>query len=112
MQSYINRARDRHVHRELPNLWLGRRGPLEPRGVVQALKRRAREAGVEGFHVHQLRHTFANNFLDDGGNEADLILIMGWSPKTGREMASRYSRANAEQRAHAAYRRLSRGDRL
>ena len=112
LQSYINRVRDRHAQVCLPDLWLGRRGRLEPRGVVQALKRRAAEAGVDGFHVHQLRHTFANNYLDDGGNEADLILLMGWSPKTGREMAARYSRANAEQRAHAAYRRLSRGDRL
>jgi site-specific recombinase XerD len=106
------RVRDRRGDVGALDLWLGRRGRLEPRGIVQALRRRAREAGVVGFHVHVLRHTFANNYLEDGGSEGELIMLMGWSPRTGRQMAGRYTAANAEQRAHAAFRRLSRGDRL
>ncbi len=59
-----------------------------------------------------LRHTFAQNWVSDGGSESDLIELMGWSPRTGREMVGRYTRGNAEERARAALRRLSRADKL
>src|SRR4029453_11854234 len=37
------------------------------------LWRRGRQAGIEGLHAHQLRHTFAHAWLAQGGLETDLM---------------------------------------
>lgn len=106
MRRYL-RARSRHRHADLPNLWLGRRGPLSASGVRQVIKRIGDEAGVD-VHPHQLRHTFAHDFLLRGGNETHLMSIAGW---TDRDMLSRYAKSGQAERAREEYHRIGIGRR-
>lgn len=105
------RERRRHPYAERPSLWLGARGrpALSDDGIEAVLHRRAAQAGIEMFHPHVLRHTWASQARAAGLSEGDLMVLGGWR---SRAMLDRYGKAAAAERAADAYRRLALGDRL
>jgi site-specific recombinase XerD len=105
------RARRSHRHAANPALFLGERGRFTPDGVRERLKVRADRAGLDAalVHPHRFRHTAAHDFLLAGGQERDLMRLLGWRSEA---MLSRYGASAADLRAKQAAKRLKRGDRV
>ena len=102
------RARRTHRLAGTAALWLGVGGKtLGYYGLNDALRDRARSAGIEGFHLHLMRHTAATRWLAAGGSEGGLMAVAGWST---RNMIDRYTGASAQQRAADEARSLGLGD--
>jgi integrase/recombinase XerD len=87
-------------------LWTGRRGALTYEGMVASLKARAKTAGVDGFHVHRLRHSSAVRWLAAGGSETGLMAQSGWR---SRQMIDRYIKTASEELAAKEFGRLDLG---
>lgn len=64
---------------------------------------------MKNLHAHRFRHTAASDWLAAGGQERDLMRLMGWKSDA---MLGVYGSATAQQRAQDAHRRLGRGDRV
>jgi site-specific recombinase XerD len=103
------RARARHEDSMHPALWLGRAGPMTAYGIMEAVKRRAAQAGIGHVHVHQLRHSAAHYLRLAGADDDSVMRLMGWRD---RAMLHRYGSSAADERARATHRRLGLGDRL
>ena len=69
-------------------VFVGKRNlPLQRSGLLQMTKRVGRRAGVRNVHPHRFRHTFAINFLRNGGNIYALQEQLGHSTL---DMVKRY----------------------
>ena len=102
------RARRAHRLAETAALWLGGGGKtFGYHALDDALKARAGLAGIEGFHCHLLRHTFATRWKAARGSDDGLMAVAGWSSRT---MIDRYAGAAAAQRAADEARDLGLGD--
>jgi site-specific recombinase XerD len=72
----------RALHRERPlaqpddRVFTGQQGALTPSGLYRVIKRLAQRAGIP-LHPHSLRHTFARDYLNNGGSLADLSELLG-----------------------------------
>lgn len=103
------RARSAQRWAHLDALFLTQRGALSPDGARERMKVRGGQAGIEDLHPHRFRHTFAHDFLMNGGQERDLKRLAGW---TSDVMLERYGASAADARAKAAAQRMKRGDRV
>lgn len=105
------RVRAKHKSADLPALFLPDRGRrrLAPNGVKIMLRKRGNAAGISHMHAHRLRHTLAHEWQLNGGNETDLMHIMGWESP---EMLRRYGKAAAAIRAQNSHRSLGLGNRV
>lgn len=110
------RALDRYVRVRRTHRWahtdalfLAQRGPITPDGVRERMKVRGDQAGIPDLHPHRFRHTWAHDFLMNGGQERDLKRLAGWSSDV---MLERYGASAADARAKAAAQRMKRGDRV
>lgn len=103
------RARAKHRKADTEPLWLSHIATLSYAGLQRMLYRRCDAAGIPRLHAHQFRHTFAHEWLKNGGSEGDLMEIGGWHD---RAMLDRYGRSGRSQRAREAHRKFSPGDRI
>lgn len=77
--------------------------PLSREALLQLMKRLGEKAGVPDCHPHKFRHTFAINFLRNGGNAYELQAMLG---HTTLEMVKQYL-SLASTDVEAAHRRAS-----
>ncbi|MBI3749320.1 MAG: tyrosine-type recombinase/integrase [Chloroflexi bacterium] len=98
------KVRKDHPWAKSPALWIGERGALTHAGITLMVRRRARQAGVDGIHPHSFRHAYADAYLSAGGEEGDLMRNAGWK---SRSMVDRYGRGAAAERARRNYHNFS-----
>lgn len=105
------RARAKQPGSGSPTVFLSTRDgrPLNRNSVLLMVRRRGKQAGIQGLHPHVFRHTFTDRWLASGGSEGDLMELNGWS---SRDMLGRYAKKTRGERARAAHQRLSPMDNL
>lgn len=96
-------ARESHPLAHRPELFLGQRGPLAPKGVWKMIKRRGEAVGIDGLYPHMFRHTAAHRWQDAGASESEGMEHFGWRSRT---MWDRYGRATRAERARNTSRRI------
>ena len=94
---YLQSERGEHTQKD--SLFNG----LTREALLQLTKRLGEKAGVLDCHPHRFRHTFAINFLRNGGNAYELQALLG---HTTLEMVKHYL-ALASTDVEAAHRRAS-----
>ena len=92
------RLRRRHPLAHTAALWLPGAGrpTFGYQGLAVSIGARAQAAGIEGFHLHRLRHTGAARWLRAGGTPTALRAVGGW---TTLDMVQRYTEDDASAQA-------------
>jgi site-specific recombinase XerD len=104
------RERRKHRWAHLDALFIGQRGAMSTDGARERVRVRTEQAGLtDRMHPHRFRHTWAHDYLVNGGQERDLKRLAGWTSDT---MLERYGSSAADMRAREATRRMRRGDRV
>jgi integrase len=98
------RLRARYPYAHAPQLWLTRRGPMTSNGILQMVYRRGEQAGLDHLHPHMFRHSFAQSWLRNGGDDLELMKLAGWESLA---MVKRYTDATAAERARQAHKKFS-----
>ncbi len=92
---YINKVRPKPVNSDCDNLFLSRDGkPITVNTIKLVFSRLAKTSGVERLHAHLCRHTFASNYLLNGGDVFSLREILG---HTTLEMVNHYLHFTSSQ---------------
>lgn len=88
-------------------LKIGRLVPLkDAQGVAVQVRRRT---GIAGFHVHQLRHSFACRWLEAGGSLAALQEVLGHASIVTTQRYGRLGEAHVIDEARKVGRRVTSG---
>ncbi len=78
--------------KECPHVFLSRTGgPYSERGVQNVFHAAAKRAGLEDFHFHDLRHTFATRLRRAGTGLDELAKLLGHAAGSGVAMTIRYA---------------------
>ena len=92
---YISQVRPKPAAPECDNLFLSRNGkPITVNTIKLIFTRLAKSSGVERLHAHLCRHTFAINYLLNGGDIFSLREILG---HTTLEMVNHYLHFTSSQ---------------
>jgi len=93
--SYIDKVRPEPISPDYNNLFLTQAGkPITVNTVKLVFSRLSRSPGVERLHAHLCRHTFAINYLLNGGDIFSLREILG---HTTLEMVNHYLHFTSSQ---------------
>lgn len=96
----LNRARcDGHADQFIVG---GQRSPIDPRTLQRRLDRLCALSGLQGVHMHTLRHSYATRMLEAGTDVKTLSALMGHS--SVRITMERYCHTDQERMNSAARR--------
>ena len=93
--TYIDKVRPESISPDCNNLFLTQGGkPITVNTIKLLFSRLAKSSGVERLHAHLCRHTFAINYLLNGGDIFSLREILG---HTTLDMANHYLHFTSSQ---------------
>jgi len=95
LTNYIHRERPKAASKNCHHLFVTRGGrPITPNAIKLMFSRLAQQSGIPRVHSHLCRHTFAINYLLNGGDIFSLKAILGHASLT---MVSRYLHFTSSQ---------------
>lgn len=106
LSNYL-RLRNKHVHRAMPWMWLGRKGRLTDSGIAQVIRDIGLRVGIPNLHPHQFRHSW-NAHADSAGLSIDTrMALAGWkSDKMPRHYGAQTQQARAIEAARGVATRV------